>query len=110
MLRVFVFAVALLLIPAVVPVTAAKADASCNQVFEAAATRARVAVVRRNGVDPAQSAEICRAYANQFFEAVKARQAAAICEDGLDRQRNLELLDAGIDAANNLIASQCSGL
>ena len=27
-----------------------------------------------------------------FFEAVKARQAAAICEDGLDHQRNLELL------------------
>ena len=45
----------------------------------------------------------------QFFEAVKARQAAAICGDGLDHQRDLELLDAGIDAVNNLIASQCSG-
>jgi hypothetical protein len=40
---------------------------------------------------------------------VKARQAAAICGDGLDHQRDLELLDAGIDAVNNLIASQCSG-
>jgi hypothetical protein len=45
---------------------------------------------------------------NQFFEAVKARQAAAICEDGLDHQRDLELLDAGIEAVNNLVASQCS--
>ena len=44
-----------------------------------------------------------------IFEAVKARQAAAICEDGVDHQRNLELLDAGIDAVNNLIASECSG-
>jgi beta-phosphoglucomutase-like phosphatase (HAD superfamily) len=109
MLRAFVFAVALLLVPAVDPVMAAKVDASCNQVFEAAAARARVTAVRRNGTDPAQSAEICRAYANQFFEAVKARQAAAICEDGLDHQRSLELLDAGIDAVNDLIASQCSG-
>jgi hypothetical protein len=108
MLRVFMFAVALL-VPAAIPVMAAKVDASCNQVFEAAAARARVAVARRNGVDPAQSMEICRAYANQFFEAVKARQAAAVCEDGLDHRRNLELLDAGIDAVNNLIASECSG-
>jgi hypothetical protein len=40
---------------------------------------------------------------------VKARQAAAICDDGLDHQRDLKLLDAGIDAINNLIAFQCSG-
>ena len=109
MLHIFLFAIALLLIPAVVPTMAAKVDASCNQVFEAAAARARVADVRRNGIDPAQSEESCRAYANQFFEAVKARQAAAICGDGLDHQRDLELLDAGIDAVNKLIASQCSG-
>jgi len=109
MMRAFMFAVALLLIPAVGTAMAAKVDASCNQVFEAAAARARVTATRRDGADPAQSAEICRAYATQFFEAVKARQAAAICEDGVDHQRNLELLDAGIDAVNNLIASQCSG-
>jgi len=108
MLRICVFAIALLLIPAVVPTMAAKVDASCRQVFDAAAARARVAVVRRNGIDGVQSEESCRAYANQFFEAVKARQAAAICEDGLDHQRDLELLDAGIEAVNNLVASQCS--
>ena len=107
--RIFVFAVALLLIPAGVPALAAKVDASCNQVFEAAAVHARVASARRNGIDPAQSEESCRAYANRFFEAVKARQAAAICDDGLDHQRDLKLLDTGIDAINNLIASQCSG-
>jgi tartrate dehydratase beta subunit/fumarate hydratase class I family protein len=92
----------------VVPTMAAKVDASCKQVFDAAAARARVAVVRHNGIDGVQSEESCRAYANQFFEAVKARQAAAICEDGLDHQRDLELLDAGIEAVNNLVASQCS--
>ena len=38
-----------------------------------------------------------------------ARQAVSICEDGIDRQRTLDVLDAEIDAFNNLIASQCDG-
>jgi len=38
---------------------------------------------------------------------VKARQATSIREDGIDRQRALEILDVEIDAFNNLIASQC---
>jgi hypothetical protein len=37
---------------------------------------------------------------------VKARQATSICEDGIDRQRALQILDAKIDAFNNLIASR----
>ena len=101
MLRIVKLAFALL----VVPVTASNVDASCKQVFEAAAARARLAVPRRSGAAPVE--ESCRAYGNQFFEAVKARQAASVCEDGTDRQRDLELLDVGIGALNNLIASQC---
>lgn len=37
------------------------------------------------------------------------RQAASLCEDSVKRQRNLEMLDAEIDAFNNLIAAQCTG-
>jgi hypothetical protein len=40
---------------------------------------------------------------------VNARQAVSICQDGIDRHRALEVLDAEIDAFNNVIASQCSG-
>jgi len=40
---------------------------------------------------------------------VTARQAASVCEDGSDRQRDLDLLDSEIDAFNNLIAAQCGG-
>jgi hypothetical protein len=109
MLRIALFAVALLVAPAIVPATAAKLDASCNQMFEAAAARAHVPAARRNGTDPTQSEEVCRAYGSQFFEAVKARYAASFCEDGVDHQRDLEKLDAGIEAVNNLMASQCSG-
>jgi hypothetical protein len=108
MRRKFLFAAVLLLMPTL-PATAAKLDASCNQVFEAAAARTRVPATRRNTADPAQAEETCRAYGSQFFEAVKARYAASFCEDGVDHQLDLEKLDAGIEAVNNLIASQCSG-
>ena len=109
MRRKFLLIAVLLLMPPL-PATAAKLDASCNQVFEVAAARARVLATRRNGTDPAQSEDACRAYGSQFFEAVKARYAASFCEDGVDHQRDLEKLDAEIDVVNNLIASQCRGL
>jgi tartrate dehydratase beta subunit/fumarate hydratase class I family protein len=109
MLRIALFAVAVLVAPAIVPATAARLDASCNQAFEAAAARARVQAARRDSADPAQAEESCRAYGIQFFEAVKARYVASFCEDGVDHQRDLAVLDAGIDAVNNLIASQCGG-
>jgi len=110
MLRVLMFPLALLAIPPATPALAARLDASCNQVFEAAAARARVPALRRNDTDPTQSEDACRAYGSQFFEAVKARYVASFCEDGVDHQRDLDKLDAGIDAVNNLIASQCRGL
>jgi hypothetical protein len=40
---------------------------------------------------------------------VTTRQAASFCRHGIDRQRTLELLDAEIEAFNDLIATQCSG-
>ena len=40
-------------------------------------------------------------------EAVTARQAVSICKDGVGRQPLLDVLDAEIDAFNNLIATQC---
>jgi hypothetical protein len=59
-------------------------------------------------VDPAHHEDSCRAYANQFLEAAKTRQAASLCEN-VDRQRMLDRLDAEIDALNDLIATQCGG-
>jgi hypothetical protein len=46
---------------------------------------------------------------SNFFEAATRRQAASFCRDGVDRRRTLELLDAEIEAFNDLIATQCSG-
>jgi hypothetical protein len=88
--------------------TASKADAlNCAQVSDLAAARLRWAAARR--VDPAQEEKKCRAYRIHFYDAVTARQAASICEDGIRRQRDLDLLDVEIDAFNNLIAAQCGG-
>jgi hypothetical protein len=39
----------------------------------------------------------------------EVRQAAALCEDSAIRKRNLNTLDAEIDAFNNLITVQCIG-
>ena len=44
-----------------------------------------------------------------FISTVTARQAASVCENGIDRQQDLDLLDSEIDAFNNLIAAQCGG-
>ena len=44
-----------------------------------------------------------------LYEAVEVRQAAALCEDIAIRKRNLDTLDAEIDAFNNLITVQCIG-
>ena len=102
-LRSATFAIALVILPA------AAADASsCGQASELTAARARWAAVRQSRTDG--SDKICRTYGNSFYEAVVTRQTASWCEDSVNRQRNLEMLDAEIDAFNNLIAKQCIGL
>ena len=105
-LGIALFAIALLFISP----TASKADASyCAQVSDLAAARVRWAAARENRADFGQSEKKCRAYGIHFYEAVTARQVASICEQGIDRQRDLDLLDFEINAFNNLIAAQCGG-
>src|SRR5262245_51250376 len=90
--------------------TTSKADTSnCTQASDLAAARIRWAAARQSRGDAAQDEKKCRAYRNHFYDAVTARQAASICEDGINRQRDLALLDVEIDAFNNLIAAQCGG-
>ena len=105
-LRIAMFAVALLITPG----TASKADPSyCGQVSDLAAARLRWGAARQSRLDPAQDEQRCRAWGIHFYDAVTVRQAASVCENGIDRQRDLDLLDAEIDAFNNLIAAQCGG-
>jgi len=104
MLRILSLAIAVLI------VAASAADASyCGQSSELAAAQARWAALRQSRVGPAEAEKICRTYGKNFYEAVEVRQAAALCEDSAVRKRNLDTLDAEIDAFNNLIAVQCIG-
>jgi hypothetical protein len=103
MLRSATFAIALLMLPAT-------ADASdCARASELAAAQTRWAAARQSRPDAADTDKTCRAYGNHFYEAVVARQTASLCEDSGNRQRNLDLLDAEIDAFNSLIANRCMG-
>src|SRR5262245_50227595 len=98
MLRPLVCTIALLTNAA----TLSEAHASCSQPSEISAARVRWTTMRLH-VGTSPTTESCRAYSHVFLEAVKTRQVASICEDGSDRQRDLALLDADIDAFNNLI-------
>jgi hypothetical protein len=51
----------------------------------------------------------CRTNSGLFLEAVNTRQVASICEEGAKRQHDLDMLDAEINAFNDLIAAQCGG-
>ena len=104
MLRILTLAIAALI------VAASAADASyCGQSSELAAAQARWAALRQSRIGPAEAEKICRAYGKNFYEAVEVRQAAALCDDSAVRKRNLDTLDAEIDALNKLIAVQCIG-
>ena len=105
MFRMFVFVTAFM----TTAVTVSQADASCSQVPEISAARTRWAVVRQRSANAARTAESCRLYSTTFLDAVNTRQAISLCEDPAGRQQNLELIDADIDALNNLLAAQCSG-
>ena len=79
MLRIIIFAVALLIDPAI---TAAAGTSSCSQLSDLSAARLRWAAVRQGRVDPGHSEESCRSYRSNFFEAVTTRQAVSVCRDG----------------------------
>jgi hypothetical protein len=91
------------------PATASDDTSYCGQAPELAAARLRWAEVRKRRVHPIHSDKHCLSYGIYFYEAVTARLAASVCTDGIDRQRNLKLLDSEIDAFNSLIATQCGG-
>ncbi|NEV01046.1 hypothetical protein [Bradyrhizobium uaiense] len=80
----------------------------CISSTDIAASRSRLAAARSQPPST-DTDKVCRAYAVSFYELVTARQAAANCAHGNDRQRDLELLDSEIDAFNNALASRCGG-
>jgi hypothetical protein len=78
----------------------------CGQPFDAQAARIRWTNARQAKPRSEEPDQICRAYFNQFYEAVQARQAVSECAEDW-RQKDVEMLDGQIEAFNNLIATYC---
>ena len=104
MLRVIMIAVSLLIIPAT---TSGLHASQCDEVSKLAAARLRMLAARHSRIDPAHAEDTCRAFRNDFYEAVVARQIASTCDDK-DRERHLDLLDAQIETLNDVIAANCN--
>src|SRR5262249_36561420 len=68
--------------------TSKRHTSNCAQVSDLPAARLRWAAARQSRNDAAQDEKKCRAYRVHFYDAVTARQAASICEDGINRQRD----------------------
>jgi hypothetical protein len=73
------------------------------------ASHLRHARASQNRMGHSADDQSCRVVITQFVEAVTARQAAATCQDGVSRQRTLEMLDAEIRTFNDRIAEQSCG-
>ncbi len=79
----------------------------CGRSFDVQGARIRWANSRQSGTSSENREQICLAYGHQFYEAVEARQALSQCQVGVERQKAIEILDAEIEAFNNLIATHC---
>jgi hypothetical protein len=99
---------ALLAIFLVTPAAAAKVDVTfCAQAHDTATVHLRWALALKHD-SKLHEDDSCRVYRNQFYEAAVTRQNVTRCEQGDIRERALELIDAEINALNDLIATSCS--
>jgi hypothetical protein len=106
MLHVIGVALALLVFPAA---ASPGEGAYCSQVYEGVVTRLRWALANQKNLDASQIEGSCIIYRGQFYDAAVMRQTASRCEDNRTRQQTLSVLDAEIDAFNELIAAHCDG-
>jgi len=90
--------------------TAAALGASeCGQELTLDASHIRRARASQSGVGHSSVDEKCRIVVSKFVEAVTARQAAATCQNSVSRERALRIIDAEIEAFNDLIGELSCG-
>ena len=92
----------------IAPAAAGKVDVNyCAQAPDVAAARLRSALTLQQNTG-LQKDDGCRAYRSEFYEAAVTRQNITHCEQGDIRQHALEVIDAEINAFNDLIATYCA--
>ena len=80
--------------------------AECTSIKDIDASRSRWELLRSQPAKAIDHEKMCRTYAASFHESVTLRQAEASCAGG---ERNLAVLDAQINAFNELLATKCGG-
>ncbi len=107
MIRIAAFLLAaFLLVFLATPAMAAKVS-YCAQAHDSAEARLKWALERQRDGEPLQKDDSCHAYRSGFYEAAVTRQDITHCEQDDVRQRALEVIDAEINAFNDLIATYC---
>ena len=108
MMRIAAFLfVAFLFVFWATPVLAAKIS-YCAQARDSAEARLKWALERQGNGETLQKDDSCRAYRSEFYEAAVTRQNVTHCEQDDIRQSALEVIDAEINAFNDLIATNCA--
>ena len=98
----------LVLYSLVSPAMAAKIDnAYCSQAHDAAAARLQWARAHQH-TTKSQEDDSCRVFRSEFYKAAVTRQNITHCEQSDIREHALQVIDAEIDAFNDLIATSCS--
>jgi hypothetical protein len=101
--RLLTFVLVILLLDAGMTPTV---GATCPRNPDVSTARARWAATREK-ISSVRNENNCRVSSGLFWEAVNIRQVVLNCEEGTGRQRDLDGLDAEIDALNEMIAVQC---
>ena len=108
MIRIAAFLLAALLLAFLAtPVKAAKVS-YCAQAHDSAAARLKWALERQRNAITLQKDDSCRGYRTEFYEAAVTHQNITHCEQDDMRQSALEVIDAEINAFNDLIATYCN--
>ena len=109
------FVLALLATPAksirVSPSRAAMVDPirdGCEHMLTEAVSRVAAMQARLKHFGDAHGPETCHETRLFFLEEVKERAVTAVCMAGVERERQLGRLDAGVEQANNAIAANCA--
>lgn len=98
----------LLLFSLISPAMASKVNgAYCTQARDAAATRLQWALAHQHN-SKLQEDDRCRDFRSEFYKAAITRQDIIQCEQDDIRERALQVIDAEIDAFNDLIAMYCT--
>jgi hypothetical protein len=91
--------------PVRAPVTVA--PPSCAQTLPSANARVERVLARIKDARTRQGSDACAAYRSDFFEIVQAREVAALCRNGADRERDLRRIDGAVEDINGAIAQIC---